>query len=108
MIGARWQVTDRSDDHSVPSDYVPPGYDPPSPAVWMGMAIAATLLCCLPFGVVGIVYAALAIEARNRGDVSAWDRRVRLARGWTILSILPGVVLIIVAVVRGFDTGAFS
>jgi Interferon-induced transmembrane protein len=78
-----------------------PGYDGSSPGTWLGMSIVATLLCCTPFGIVGLVYAAMAMDARNRGDVGLMAHRVRLARNWTIAAIVAGVVGIVAAVALG-------
>jgi hypothetical protein len=56
-----------------------------------------------PVGVVGIVYSALAMEARSRGDIYAWESRVQSARTWTLWSIGIGV-LVVVAVICLFLT----
>lgn len=38
------------------------------PGLWLGLSIGATLLCCVPVGIPGIVYAALAMGSQSRGD----------------------------------------
>jgi hypothetical protein len=71
------------------------GYQPSgasSPGLWLGLSIASTACCCLPFGIVGIVYSAMAINARNRD--SGWEAEsyTAKARGWTIASIICGLI----------------
>jgi hypothetical protein len=61
--------------------------------LWMGLSIGATLLCCTIFGVVGIVYSALAISAENRGDHYDAAEKVGKAKGWTIAAICIGAVI---------------
>jgi hypothetical protein len=35
---------------------------------WLAPSIASTLFCCTPLGIVGIVYAAMAMDAEGRAD----------------------------------------
>jgi hypothetical protein len=76
-----------------------PGQTPPEPGLWLGLSIGATLLCCTPIGVVGIVYSALAMEARSRGDLYGWESRVRSARTWTLWSVGIGVIAVVAVIV---------
>lgn len=76
------------------------GYDnritqPRNPGLWLGLSIASALLCCVPVGVVGIVFSAKAMEARNRGDVQRWREEVEKARKWTLWSIGLGVAVLV-------------
>jgi hypothetical protein len=75
------------------------GQMPAEPGLWLGLSIGASLLCCQPLGIVGIVFSALAMESRNRGDVYGWERRVGLARTWTLWSIGIGVLPVIALVI---------
>jgi hypothetical protein len=81
------------------------GYDsgikPREPGLWLGLSIASTLLCCMPLGVVGVVYSAMAMDARDRGDVYRWQERVEKARVWTLWSIALGVVYVAVVAFIG-------
>lgn len=60
---------------------------PRSPGVWLGLSIAATILCCWPLAIPGIVFAVQAMQAQERGDVVRWQDRVDRSRVWTLLSI---------------------
>lgn len=64
----------------------------PNNLVW---AILATLLCCLPLGIVSIVYAAKVDGLVAAGDVPAARRAADLARNWAIAAALSGPVLVI-------------
>jgi predicted alpha/beta hydrolase len=60
---------------------------PRSPGLWLGLSIGATILCCWPLAIPGIVFAAQAMQAQGRGDIYRWENRVNLARVWTLWSI---------------------
>ena len=59
--------------------------------VMLSLSIAATLLCCLPTGVVAIVYTARAMARRRDGDLEAASHAARIARRWLLVSILLGL-----------------
>jgi hypothetical protein len=73
----------------------------PSPALWLGLSIASCLLCCLPLGVIGVIYAALGLGAQNRGDWVEASRKAHVARNWTIASAVVTLVLIAIAICAG-------
>ncbi len=52
-----------------------------------GSRSSATVLCCLPAGVVGIVFAAQANSAKNVGDLATAREKARIARIWTLVSV---------------------
>ena len=69
----------------------------PQPSVpnYLVQAILTTIFCCLPFGIVSIVYA-----AQVNGKVAAGDRAgalesSRSARMWAWISFGTGLVLIV-------------
>ncbi|HCT80906.1 MAG TPA: hypothetical protein DGG94_03830 [Micromonosporaceae bacterium] len=76
----------------------PPSYgdSQSEPGLWLGLSIGATLLCCLPLGVVGIVYAAMALDANSRGDYLTARERTRQAKLWTQLSIGAGLAVLVI------------
>lgn len=63
-------------------DYGPP---PPSHLVW---AILATCLCCLPFGIVAIVYASQVESNFYAGRHLEAVRASKNAKTWTIVSVV--------------------
>jgi hypothetical protein len=60
------------------------------------MAIAVTLLCCLPFGIVAIVYAAQVDSKWNLGDWHGAERASRSAKNWAMAGVVCGIVLTVV------------
>lgn len=68
---------------------------------WLWQSIVATLFCCLPAGVAGIVFAAQANSAKGAGDLATAQEKARLARIWTLVSVGVGVVVILVFFVFG-------
>ncbi len=64
-------------------------------------AILTTLFCCLPFGVVSIVYAAQVngkVEAGDRSDAVESSRKARM---WAWISFGAGLVVIVLSLVLG-------
>jgi len=75
----------------------PPGYRPPIPPgsvpnnlVW---AILATILCCLPFGVVAIINAAKVDNLLTAGDYAGAVKASNDAQKWSIISAVSVVAL---------------
>jgi hypothetical protein len=64
----------------------------PNHLVW---AILTTLFCCLPLGVVSIVYAAQVDGRRAAGDVARAYAASRKAAGWAWAAALSGPVLLL-------------
>lgn len=65
----------------------------PNHLVW---AILATLFCCLPFGIVSIVYASKVDGLRLSGNLHGAIEMSDKARNWALLAMLSpliGVVL---------------
>ncbi|MDE6544024.1 MAG: CD225/dispanin family protein [Muribaculaceae bacterium] len=81
-----------------------PVYPPSSNLVW---AILSTILCCLPLGIVSIVYAAQVDSEWARGNYQEAYRKSRLARNWAIASACSGLVVSIIYMACVF-LGAFA
>ena len=82
-----------------PSGQVPP----PNNLVW---AILTTLFCCLPFGVVSIVYAAQVNGKFMAGDIAGAQESSKKAKTWAIVSAASGAVVLVVYFV--FLAGAIA
>lgn len=63
-----------------------------APSTWLWQSIAATVLCCLPAGIVAIVYAAQAQGAVNTRDYALAREKADKARTWTLVSVGVGLV----------------
>ena len=71
------------------TDGPPMGMKPPNHLVW---AILATLFCCLPFGIVAIVYAAQVDGKFNTGDYYGAQKASDNAKKWCWVSFIVGLV----------------
>jgi hypothetical protein len=103
--------------------YVPPPPPPRAPgaAVPAGAAVSnylipsifVTLCCCLPFGIVAIIYAAQVNTKLAAGDVAGAMQASRNARMWMLIGAITGVAAMILwivlaggsAFVEGFREG---
>ncbi|WNH53699.1 MULTISPECIES: CD225/dispanin family protein [Stenotrophomonas] len=62
----------------------------PNNLVW---AILATLFCCLPGGIVSIVYAAQVNGKLAAGDIAGAQDSSEKAKKWAIYSAIAGIVV---------------
>lgn len=69
---------------------------PPKPDTHLVWAILTTLLCCLPFGIVSIVYAAQVDGFYANEKYEEAIRRSKLAKDWAIASAVTGGVILLV------------
>ena len=79
------------------------------PGKWLGLAIASTMFCCTPLGIVGIVYAGMAMSAQSRGDYFNAEVQTGKAKMWTAWSFWLGLVgvLLLVCVSMTQDGGTY-
>jgi hypothetical protein len=86
-----------------PSPGPPPAPQPPVPN-YLPQAILTTLFCCLPFGVVSIVFAAQVNGKLAQGDYAGAVASSNSAKTWAWVSFgvgLAGIVLYMLAVAAG-------
>ena len=69
---------------------IPTSQSPPKN--WLVESILATLFCCLPFGVAGIVFAAQVNSKYNQGDYNGALQASRDAAKWTKVSFWIGIL----------------
>ncbi|MBN1809343.1 MAG: CD225/dispanin family protein [Planctomycetes bacterium] len=84
----------------------PPLTPIPSNLVW---AILTTLFCCLPFGIVAIVYAAQVDGKTASGDYAGAREASNKARTWSFVAFLCGLIpmiIYIILIVIGVLAGA--
>lgn len=73
-----------------------PGLEPDNNLVW---AILATVLCCLPLGIVSIVKATSVSGLWARGDYAGAQQAADDAKKFAVWSAIAGVVVVVVAVI---------
>ncbi|MEX2324112.1 MAG: CD225/dispanin family protein [Nitriliruptoraceae bacterium] len=61
---------------------------------WLWQSIVATVCCCLPLGIVGIVFAAQAQSAVSATNYTEAQEKARLAKIFSLVSYGLGVVFI--------------
>lgn len=85
---------------------------PQRPKNWLVESILATLFCCLPFGIVGIVYAAGVNSKYDAGNYADAAESSRQAGKWTKIAIFSGlavyVLYILFVVILGVGSTMLS
>ena len=83
---------------------------PQKPVNWVPyliLSIISTLCCCLPFGVVGIVFSAKINSAMMAGNLEEAQNNAKMARIWIIVSFAIGLLTWLIYMVL-IVTGAVS
>ena len=65
----------------------------------MVMAILTTLFCCLPGGVIAIIYASQVNNKLATGDIAGAQASAKTAKTWIIINIITPFVSVIVSVI---------
>ncbi|MEG1580147.1 MAG: CD225/dispanin family protein [Bacteroidaceae bacterium] len=60
---------------------------PPIPKTWFVESIIVTVLCCLPLGIIGMVYASKVEPLYYAGNFEAAAHRAHQAKFWTLLGL---------------------
>lgn len=63
---------------------------PPTNMVW---AIISTILCCIPLGIVAIVYASKVSKAYYEGNLDAARHYSEVSAWWCIAAIVGGIIM---------------
>lgn len=80
---------------------------PVRPKNWLVESILVTILCCLPFGIVGIVNAAKVNSLYDQGLYDESLRSSRNAKRWAKYGLIVGIVYLIFVIIM-FSTGWFT
>jgi hypothetical protein len=81
---------------------MPPGPMPgPNVPTYLAQAILCTLFCCLPAGIVAIVYAAQVNSKLGLNDVHGALEASQNAKRWTWISFGVGIVIIVIVIAAG-------
>lgn len=77
-------------------------YQPETPVNWVPylvLSIISTVCCCLPFGIVAIVFSAKINSAVNTGDMESAHKAAKTAKIWIIVAFVVGIISNILAFV---------
>jgi Interferon-induced transmembrane protein len=80
---------------------------PPRPKNWLIESILATIFCCLPFGVAGIVFAAQVNSKYDEGDYEGALRSSKEAGRWTKISFFVQLAIVILWGIGAIIWGGF-
>lgn len=85
---------------------------PPRPSNWLWQSIVATLLCCWPLGIPGIVFAVQVGSKYDAGDYAGAEAAAKKAKLFTLLSIglgfVGGLIYVVLMVILGIaDSGTY-
>ncbi len=69
---------------------------PPTHLVW---SILTTILCCMPLGIVAIIYSSKVETAYNRGDYKMALKYSNDAKNFSIASLIVGAVTTIIVII---------
>ncbi|MGE5735464.1 MAG: CD225/dispanin family protein [Acidobacteriota bacterium] len=74
----------------------PPGYQPGAVVPnYLVFAILSTVLCCLPTGIVSIIYAAQVNTKVAAGDIAGATQASKNAKLWALISLGLGLLSIV-------------
>lgn len=73
---------------------------PPQPTSLYVLSILATIFCCLPCGVIGLVHTMVAGHEAEKGNLPGYRRRIKQGRCWTGWAIGLGLVCVLLIVVH--------
>lgn len=68
---------------------------PLKPSNWLWQSIVATVLCCLPFGIVGIVFATRVDSLYYNKRYAEAEAASRKAKTWTLVAVVAGILYLV-------------
>lgn len=78
------------------------------PKNYLVESILATILCCMPFGIVGIVFASKVNSEYDAGNYEAAEKASKNAKTWTLVSFGVGIVTIVISIIFGLAGAVFN
>lgn len=110
----QWPQFSSNTEGSAPTPPPPPLQEPAEdnipplkPNNWLWQSILATILCCLPLGIVGIIYAVKVDTLYYKGMYQEAERAAQRAKTWMLIAIVVGFLYIIYWIYL-FATGTFQ
>ena len=72
---------------------------PPCPPTYLALSIIVTVLCCLPFGIVGIVKSSNVSKEYAAGNYAGAKDASKQAKTWSIIGLCCGLFWIILYII---------
>jgi len=81
-----------------PTNYQNPTEFNIPPKNWLVESILVTVLCCLPFGIAGIINASKVEVLFLSGDIAGANKAAADAKKWTMYGLFTGLTVIVLYV----------
>ena len=78
-----------------PTNYQNPTEFNIPPKNWLVESILVTVLCCLPFGIAGIINASKVEVLFLSGDIAGANKAAADAKKWTMYGLFAGLAIIV-------------
>jgi hypothetical protein len=93
--------------YATPGTATPPFYFPATGLDrripnYLVQSILVTIFCCLPFGIVAIVYASKVDTLQLTGDFQGAQSASNSAKTWCLISFIIGIIIVALLVMTGF------
>ena len=72
---------------------------PPCPPTYLALSIIVTVLCCLPFGIVGIIKSSSVSKEYAVGNYAAAQEASKQAKTWSIVGLCCGLFWVIIYII---------
>lgn len=72
------------------------------PSTYLVLSIIVTILCCLPFGIIGIIYASKVDSCWNAGNFHEARENSRKAKTWALVGLVLGFVTYLIYILLIF------
>ena len=84
------------------NNYSNPNMPPSKPDNYLVFAILLTIFCCIPVGIVSIIYASQVNDAYNAGDYAKAQTASDNAKKWLIWTVVAGVIFYVILMLIGY------
>ena len=71
----------------------------PCPPTYLALSIIVTVLCCLPFGIVGIIKSSSVSKEYAIGNYAAAQEASKQAKTWSIVGLCCGLFWVIIYII---------
>ncbi len=78
---------------------------PQKPDNYLVWAILSTIFCCLPFGIVSIVFSTQVDSLYYNGQYEAAAAKAKSAKTWAIVSAISALVILLIYLIMVFAIG---
>ncbi|MBQ3239667.1 MAG: CD225/dispanin family protein [Akkermansia sp.] len=84
---------------NTPTPPPPAAVQIPCPSNYLVLSILVTLLCCLPGGIIAIVYSCQVNSLYNAGKITEAQNASKWARRWNVISITSLAILFLIGII---------